>query len=564
MNRKIFQLFVMTVFIISSGFVSAFAQETSQFQNQPSDKIDALFMPWNRNDAAGVSVAIMKGDMVIYKRGFGLANIEHNIPIKPDTPFQIASITKQFTAFAALSLVADGKVALNDDIRKYIPELYENNNVITVSHLLDHMSGLRGPDVLRAMTGAMEDDVETRVRVLKIISQQKGLNFEPGTQYLYSNAGYFLLAQMIERVSGKPLADFFQDLIFTPLGMKDTYIDNDRSQIIKGRADSYGFNGKNHNNIILNYESEGSAGIQSTSLDLLKWAHNFTTRKVGHSAAFAMMKERSFASNGQPSIFGRGQEKRIYKGLETWSHGGRLAGFRTFLIRVPQTGYSISILSNRADFDTAKLAYEIIDIFHANDNNFKEEKKEEWSFADDKELASFAGAYELYPGTIFKISTEDQKLRFGSLFGDNSVPLTQVGLRRFTLNPESDIYFEFESGFPSPALYYVIGLHGKIDAARIKLDAFDKNNVNLNHYVGRYYSDEISTFYDLYMRDDTLWASHIQQSDFSFLAYQNDIFASQSGPLQKVEFLRNKDDEVTGFYASAPLVKKLYFKKLNP
>jgi len=533
-----------------------------QVQGHKTIEAKEIIAPWQSNDAPGVAVAISLNDKIIFSEGAGLASLEHRQKIVPDSVFQIASVSKQFTAFATLLLVSEGKISLDEDIRHYFPELSETPRVITVRHLLDHMSGLRERNTLAAMAGWMEDDIQTEAQLTELVVRQRGVNFTAGEKVEYSNTGYALLAAIVARQSGQSFQDFMRERVFQPLDMTQTTIPNNRNDIIPARASSYYPEGDGYKNIIAAGEAMGSTGIYTSTLDLLKWAENFETKVVGDKFVFDMMEERSIAANGKASTFAKGQELRPYKGLQTWSHGGRDAGYRSFVLRIPNEDFELSILSNRTDFDTAKMAFALVDTFLGDTVNYQNDIPEEFNVTTKTDLAAYEGDYEFFPGTIFSIRATDQGLTFAA-FGatrDSLEPLSQIGQRQFMLNPRQDISIKFAppTGGKSANFEYQIGLHGSINADRIELQAFEQEGVEHTEYVGVFTSQELETRYSLTSKDGQLYAKHARLPVFELSPLQEDQFTGLNGPLQKVEFIR-ENGEIVGFYASAPLSERIKF-----
>src|SRR5678815_1093995 len=202
-------------------------------------KIDDIFKKWDNTYSPGCTVGIVRNDSLIFSKGYGMANLEYAIPNTPATVFHMASISKQFTAFAIVLLAAQGKLKLDDDIRKWLPWFPDLKEKITIRHLLNHTSGIRDQWQLLAMSGTRLDDVITQAHIVKILSKQQALNFKPGEQYNYSNSGYTMLAEIVRSVSGQSLRQFTDSAIFKPLGMNDTHFHDDYEEIVKDRSYSY-------------------------------------------------------------------------------------------------------------------------------------------------------------------------------------------------------------------------------------------------------------------------------------------------------------------------------------
>ncbi|GAB4188483.1 MAG: hypothetical protein Tsb002_14800 [Wenzhouxiangellaceae bacterium] len=510
-------------------------------------------------------MAVMLDGETVFSAGAGLANLEYDVPITPATVFHSASLAKQFTAFAVLLLVVEERVALEDDIRRYVPELQDTGEVVTIRHLLDHMSGLRDQWTLLGMAGWRGDDVKTDDQIVALLSRQRGFNFAPGEQYQYSNSGYTLLARMVERVSSQSFSSFTRERIFTPLGMASTHFHDDRSQLIPNRAYSYSAVGEHYTKLGLNFATVGPTGLQTTVEDLLKWARNFETRVVGSAAVFRLMRQRSVAADGTPAVFARGQEYRVYNGLQTWSHGGRDAGYRAFLLRIPDEQFAVAVLSNRADTDAARIAFAVADHYLGQRAAYKNPQPTPWQPATAAELAAYQGVYEIFPGLLFAITAEAGKLYFAPLQGGQAVAMPQVGQGRFMLNPQADIAIEFPSAEQGAveSFSYVIGLNGALTAQRVSLQPFDPEGVEAAEYTGVYFSDELMIVYDLRVENGQLMAVHARLPPIALTPYQADVFSGDSANFQKIEFMRDASGRVSACRVSGALVNDVVFQRLE-
>jgi CubicO group peptidase (beta-lactamase class C family) len=262
--------------------------------------------------------------------------------------------------------VQGGRLLLDDDVRKHIPELQDFGHTITVRHLIHHTSGLREWHALREYAGLQQDDVATEQNFLRLVSRQQELNFPPGAEYSYCNTGYHLLGQIVKRVSGKSLRAFTEEEIFRPLGMNNTYFRDDYRLIIKNGAESYtprsaklgGF----HRSFLVDGNS-GATNLHTTALDLAKWDRNFYDPKVGGQKVIDAMHTKGKLTDGTEIKYAGGLVIDKYRGLKTVEHTGSRAGFRTVLLRFPEERFSVIILANRSDFQTAAVARQIADIY---------------------------------------------------------------------------------------------------------------------------------------------------------------------------------------------------------
>jgi len=524
---------------------------------------DALIENWVSDTAPGVSVAVSMNDEIVVLKGAGMANLEQGLPITPDSVFLVASVSKQFTAFAIALLASEGQVDLDADIRAYIPELHPHPQAVTVRDLLDHTGGLRESGSLASMAGWLEDDIRDPSRDLELIVRQQGVNFAAGARVEYNNTGYALLAEIVARVSGQSFPAFMQARVFSPLGMTQSRFPASRNDLIMGRATAYYPSQDGFKTVIAANETAGSTGLYTTPQDLLKWAENFETQTVGTPEVFEIMAERRQALNGEDAVFAKGQELRPYLGFDTWSHGGRDAGFRSFLLRVPEADLELSLVSNRTDFDSAALAFALMEIFVDDHPDYAPLEPASWSAAGPDELAQYAGDYELQPGMIFTIAVTETGLTFAPLGAppQTAQALPQTGPRQFLLNPATDISLVFPAPGDQPTDYfdYTIGLHGAIRGHRVALAAFDPETVDLQPFAGVYDSEELGTSYTITVEDGVLVADHMRRPADRFTPYQTDTFSSMQGGLRKLAFQRDEHGQVTGFLGSAPLVENVRF-----
>ncbi|MEM8906761.1 MAG: serine hydrolase domain-containing protein, partial [Bacteroidota bacterium] len=340
----------------------------AQMNQETSHKIDALFAKYNEN-TPGVVVGVLEKGKFVFSKGYGSANLEYKIPNSSKTIFHLASVSKQFTAFAIYLLESRGRLSLEDNIRTYLPELPEYEEEIKIKHLLSHTSGLREQFLLLTLAGWDMEDRITTEHVLDLAFAQKNLNFEPGTQFGYCNTGYTFLALIVERITGMKFKDFCATNIFTPLGMSNTQFYEDSKQIVANRAYSYEMRDRIYVHKKLNYSIVGATSLFSTVEDLAKWANNFDKLIVGDKKLMKSFNQISKLNNGDPLIWkmigndtlyhAKGQFIRDYKGVKVFKHGGHDAGYRTFLARFPKEDLTIITLSNDEHYEIFARGMEI-------------------------------------------------------------------------------------------------------------------------------------------------------------------------------------------------------------
>jgi len=245
----------------------------AQLPDSTLKKIDDIFKNYN-SKTPGCAVAVTKNGELILQKGYGSANLEYNIPITPQTIFHIASVSKQYVAFCMLLLEKEGKLSLDDDIRKHLDYVPDFGHTITIRQLIWHTSGLRDQWQLFANAGWQLDDVIKQEHVVKMVSAQKSLNFKPGEEWMYCNTGYTLMAEIVKKVSGLTLRQYTEQNIFKPLGMNDSHFNDNYEELVPGRAYSYSGSGTSYKNSVLSYSTYGATSLLTTVLDEAKWLNN--------------------------------------------------------------------------------------------------------------------------------------------------------------------------------------------------------------------------------------------------------------------------------------------------
>lgn len=320
---------------------------------------DALFAAWNKPTSPGCNVFVFENGKIAFQRGYGMADLEADLPLKPDSVFYIASMSKQFTAAAIALLVEEHKVDLAASPRRYIPELPPLYDRITVGQMLHHTAGLRDYLALGFLTG---QDVLTNDRALALLRRQVDLNFAPGSKWSYSNSGYVLLSVIVERVSGQSFKAFLQTRIFQPLGMAHSSVDQDHRNLVKGRVQSYVADGKGGwLHLPKTIDATGDGNVLTTVADLRRWDENFYSGKVG-GPGFAARMTADAVEAGPGLRYAWGLMLQTYRGQPVVRHGGAFDGFRTELVRFPQKHGSAGLLCNAGNVD-ANLALKVADIW---------------------------------------------------------------------------------------------------------------------------------------------------------------------------------------------------------
>jgi CubicO group peptidase (beta-lactamase class C family) len=308
--------------------------------------VDSVLAPFASPQTPGCAVGVSRAGSLVFAKGYGMADLEHDTPITPDTRFNIASVSKQFTAMSIVLLSLDGRLSLDDSIRKWVPEVPSFGTVITLRQLLTHTSGLRDYFTLLAVSGWPSDGQLTERQFLTLVGRQKNLNFAPGDEFLYSNTGYALLSIVVRRASGQSLRSFAAERIFKPLGMTHTEFRDDHTALIPQRAFGYEPSGSTYRINQPETDVVGDGGVYSTVEDLAKWDANFRSGRVGGQRAIAMLQEPARLNNGQTIPYALAMTIGEFHGLRTYSHSGAYGGYRSTLLRFPQRDMSIITLCN--------------------------------------------------------------------------------------------------------------------------------------------------------------------------------------------------------------------------
>lgn len=467
--------------------------------DETTARVDKLFAAWDKPDGPGAALAVIKDGAIVYERGYGLARLEDGLPNTPDKVFDIGSVSKQFTAACVATLVREGKVALDDDIRKFLPEMPDYGTPVTVRHLLLHTSGLRDYNALLSLAGFRpESDCPTVEEALEIVARQKKLNYAPGEEYSYTNTGYFLLSQIVERVGGKSLSSFARERLFGPLGMSKTLIQDDHTQVIKDRATGYAKAGKGWTVAMSNWDETGDGNVYTTVRDLAKWDAAFYSGALG-AGLTEMMQETGRLNSGKAIDYAWGLVVSEYKGLRVVEHGGAWVGFRAALVRFPGERFTVVVLANLDAIDPSGLAFRVADIYLAGKLKepekavgAKTEKKEAGTYAAPKaELEAMAGNWEdVRFGQWMAVSLKDG--RATAELGGRKFGLEPTGPGRFVAAGRGDIVLEFmgpEEGKPAAARM-AVGTSLTFDFVKaLPLESLDA--AALAAYAGSYASGEL-------------------------------------------------------------------------
>ncbi|MGZ8846530.1 MAG: serine hydrolase [Pyrinomonadaceae bacterium] len=530
-------------------------------------KVDQLFAAWDKPDSPGASIAVIKDGAVIYKRGYGSANLEYDIPNTPATVFHVASVSKQFTAFSIVLLANQGKLSLDDDIRKHLPEVPDFGKKITIRNLIHHTSGLRDQWVLLGMAGWRLDDVITKEHIMKMVRNQKELNFEPGAEHLYSNTGYTLLAVIVERVSGQPFREFTEANIFKPLGMTNTHFHDDHERIVKNRAYSYASLGPNKGFKLaaLNYANVGATSLFTTAEDLARWVINFEDKKVGGAAVIDQMQQVGVLNGGKELGYAFGLGTNPYRGLKTLGHSGGDAGYRSFDFWFPEQRFGVVVLSNLGSFNPQGIAMKITDLYLADKLGPQPAAaagpvEGPRVKVDPAILEAYAGRYLSEALGVLTITHDGDQLMGHPNNESNAELIPQAENRFFVRENKSEITFERDEKGKVARLS--MKTSGQTTVAR-RLESPPATAAQLAEFAGDYYSPELGTTYTLVVKDGKLAAQHRRHNDIQLTEWDGELFAGGAWFFQNIRFTRNNDKRVDGFRLTAGRVRNLRFERVS-
>lgn len=540
--------------------LSALAQSRPD-AGSPNPEVDKVFAQWDKPTSPGCALAVIKDGGIVYQRGYGMADLDHDIPITSTSVFHVASVSKQFTAMAIHLLAQQGKLSLDDEARKYLPELPDFGDKITIRHLLHHTSGLRDQWSLLIMSGwRLSEDVVKDEDVLELVARQKALNFKPGDQHLYSNTGYTLMAIIVKRVSGQSLRQFTEANIFKPLAMNSTFFRDDHLVVVKNQAYGYApIIERAFKLSVPNYDTVGASSLLTTVEDLAKWDQNFYDFRVGGKAALEQMQRTTTLNDGEKFPYAHGLVIGDYKGLKFVEHGGADAGYRSNLLRFPEQRFSVACICNAANIAPGQLSRQIADIY-LKDLLKPEAPKTDSAVAvvtlSEQQLKNKVGVYwNATTGSFAKVSLTDNKLFVGT---PGNTELLALGENRFRLKGQP-VEVNFTPRQDGSPLHMVVTPEGRKPGIFEVRETMDPTAEQLKEYAGVYYSDELDTVYRMEVEGDKLVLKRKKYPPMPFSAVFKDALSNPSTGI--VQFTRDPQKRINGFILHAGRIRNLRFVK---
>ena len=560
---------VTLLLIPGAGRAQALAPEMAK-------QVDKVFSKWNRADSPGCALGIYRGGQIVYKRGYGMEDLNEDVLITPGTVFHVASMSKQFTAASIVLLAQQGKLSLDDDIRKFIPELPDFGQKITIRNLVHHTSGLRDQWSLLGLAGwRYSKDLITDEDVMSVMTRQKELNFKPGERHVYCNTGYTLMGLIVKRVSGLSLRDFTTKNIFEPLGMTRTHFRDDHAEIIKHDAVGYEQEpGKQFKISITNFDTVGATSLHTTVEDLQRWDENFYHPKVGGDAFVRQMLERGKLNNGEQLDYAFGLVLEKYKGLPTVGHGGADAGYRSDMTRFPEQHFSVAVLCNSGETFPGALANQVADIVLAKEikaaeaaSPAKEAVVKSTGAAPAvvltaEQMAGFTGLYWNREDDAFvKIFVKDGKL-LGDAGDDEPLVLKPFSESQFHVadkpwGDQVELHFVAPSGDKPRRMEQSFG--GGKPSVFEAAEAFSPSGAELSEYSGAYVNEEIDPVYRIALEGGKLSLLRLKRKADALRPAVRDVF---TGDIGTVRFTRDPGNgHVSGFVLNAGRIQNFHFVK---
>ena len=549
-----------TGLVVRLSLLAAFITPRADAQ-QPStadlpSRIDRIFSRFDRA-TPGCGVGLAKDGRTLYTQGYGAANLEYGVPNTDSTVFESGSVAKQFTSAAIVLLAQDGKLSLDDDIRKYLPEVPSfGGQRITIRNLLTHTSGLRDQWGLLGIEGrGPGSQVHSPMTTLDLVVHQKMLNFPPGSEYLYSNTGYALASIIVERVSGKSFSEFTRDRLFRPLSMMHTQWRDDYTTVVPNRATAYAGTAQTGFHTDMPFTNMiGNGGLLSTMSDLMRWNENLDHPTVGGQAFVDAMHTRMRLTNGRTLTYSLGLAANDNGGVTEISHDGSTAGYRTFLARYPDQHVSVAVWCNYAGAAPAVLGRQVADLVLTKPTVVAQAKPTPAALSKS-ELVRWASLYrDPHTDQVIALAAAEGGLSTGT--GRGASVWTPMAADRF-MAPQGEARFQGAAGRRRFTLARDAGdtVHfEEVQAAQAAVPNSD--------YLGTYVSDELEGSITIAQRDGKLVLQRRPYSELSLQpAYRDDFRAS--GGFGSLRFSRDGTGNVTGFSIFAGRVLDVRFKRVK-
>ncbi|MBC8986546.1 serine hydrolase [Pedobacter sp. N36a] len=543
-------------------------------QQRTTKHLDQVFSEWdNARHTPGVAAGLLKDDEIVYLKGFGTADVNHQSPITVDTKFQIGTMSKQFTAFAILLLEEQGKLSLSDDVHKYIPQLPDYGHPITIKHLLSQSSGLSDFLALKEIAGWRSKDIFTQQDALNLILQQKKLDYIPGTRFSQTASGLILLTEVIKQLTGQTFAAFSQQHIFQPLGMKNTLFYDDNELIIPNVAASYQVEKNGLKNNPINYSIVGTTNLYTSAADLSRWYLNFENPKIGSRKLIEKLNlpvtlnddRTTYNPTAGRLLYGQ-QYQHAERGVPKFWTYGLEGGYASNIFIFPHQKVTSFVLGNNNRYNgrlAMNMAMEVLGAIFPEPATIDFDQLKTIKLTP-QQLETYTGHYwDNENAAARKLYVKNDTLRYQSLDGNDESPLVPVSENIFQMVVDGDdvIIVKFRKEGSTMKMIYTYG-----ESDEYVYQAYQPvkhSPAALNGFMGNFYNNALNTTYTLSLNEKGLFTSNKNQPLISLSPIQKDMFLSSARNLGGIRFARDKQKNITGFYINSDRIKNLFFEKIK-
>lgn len=554
--KKLLTIFLCLVFITS------FSQEVKKRKITPA-QIDAVFSQWDTQNKPGIAVGVLNDGEIVYTKGYGLANLEHKVPINTETRFHIGDLAKEFTVYALLLLEERGQLSLKDDIRKYMPKLMPFPNPISIVQLIHHTSGLNNDEVSKALAGWRTEDVYTREQAYSMIGKQAKFPPNSGSIQRFSDAGFMVLEDLIAKISKMSYTDFVAKEIFEPLGMRNSVFDT-QGEVITNKAQGYFSQGDNFTNSTMNRNHTLLSDLYTTVGDMCLWAKELRSPKIG-------TKQMAKKFNGISVVNGKeveevnlarytgGHRYWNYRGAKKLTHIEVAGGYASKLIRYPDYNLAVVVMGNDGEYNgyagtgaSALYIEDFLDPRQEESSKFKSKK------LSKKQLSTFEGDYwDVANYSTRKIHSTNDTLRYFRAPGNESalVPLSNNSFKMITWQ---DVRVSFDTKANPKTMQVKVG---RDTFHLIKYDANASWTKNLNRFTGTYYAEALDTSYSLIVEEGKLKLIRPRLEPIQLDPRTPDLFTGNRRYFSSIAFERDSNDIITGFQLATDGIEDIWFQK---